>query len=154
MQSKEKTATDYIASLPDDRAEIIAAVRNEILKNLPKGFEETMQYGMISYVVPHKLYPDGYHCNPDEALPFMSLASQKNHIALYHMGIYAGPLHDWFVKEWKKVTDKKLDIGKSCIRFKKPDDVPVKLIGKLSAKMTPQQWIKQYEAARQTNLKK
>ena len=85
MQSKAKTADEYIASLPDDRAEIIAAVRNEILNNLPKGFEETMQYGMISYVVPHKLYPGGYHTNPKDALPFISLASQKNHIALYHM---------------------------------------------------------------------
>jgi Domain of unknown function (DU1801) len=154
MQSKAKTVSEYIASLPDDRAEIIAAVRKEILNNLPKGFEETMQYGMISYVVPHTLYPGGYHTNPKDALPFISLASQKNHIALYHMAVYAGPLHDWFVKEWEKFTDKKLDMGKSCIRFKKPDDVPVKLIGKLSAKMTPKQWIKAYETAKQTNLKK
>lgn len=154
MQSKAKTVSEYIASLPDDRAEIIAAMRKEILHNLPKGFEETMQYGMISYVVPHTLYPSGYHTNPKDALPFISLASQKNHIALYHMAVYAGPLHDWFVKEWEKFTDKKLDMGKSCIRFKKPDDVPVKLIGKLSAKMTPKQWIKAYETAKQTNLKK
>lgn len=153
-QSKAKTVADYIASLPDDRAEIIAAVRNEILKNLPNGFEETMQYGMISYVVPHKLYPEGYHCKPEDALPFMSLASQKNHIVLYHMGVYAGHLHDWVVKEWKKVTDKKLDMGKSCIRFKKPDDVPVKLIGKLSAKITPQQWIKVYKTTIKANSKK
>jgi len=154
MQSKAKTVKEYIASLPDDRAEVIAAVRKEILNNLPKGFEETMQYGMISYVVPHKLYSAGYHANPKDALPFISLASQKNHIALYHMAVYAGPLHDWFVKEWKKFTDKKLDMGKSCIRFKKPDDVPVKLIGKLSAKMTPKQWIEAYETAKKTNIKK
>jgi Domain of unknown function (DU1801) len=154
MQSKAKTVSEYIASLPDDRAEIIAAVRKEILNNLPKGFEETMQYGMISYVVPHTLYPGGYHTNPKDALPFISLASQKNHIAVYHMAIYAGPLHDWFMKEWAKFTDKKLDMGKACLRFKKPDEVPVKLIGKLSAKMTPKQWIKAYETAKQTNLKK
>ena len=154
MQSKAKTATEYISSLPDDRAEIIAAIRKEILNNLPKGFEETMQYGMISYVVPHKLYAGGYHANPKDALPFISLASQKNHIALYHMAVYAGPLHDWFVGEWKKITDKKLDMGKSCIRFKKPDDVPVKLIGKLSGKMTPRQWIETYEEAKKSNLKK
>ncbi|MBL7833520.1 MAG: DUF1801 domain-containing protein [Cyclobacteriaceae bacterium] len=154
MQSKAKTVDQYILELPDDRAEIIAATRNEILKNLPKGFEETMQYGMISYVVPHKLYPDGYHTNPKDPLPFISLASQKSHIALYHMAVYAGPLHDWLVSEWKKVSDKKLDMGKACIRFKKPEDVPVKLIGKLSAKMTPAQWIKAYETARKTNVKK
>lgn len=150
MQSKAKTVNEYLASLPDDRAEVIAAVRKEILNNLPKGFEETIQYGMISYVVPHKLYSSGYHANPKDALPFISLASQKNHIALYHMAVYAGPLHDWFVKEWKKVTDKKLDMGKSCIRFKKPEDVPVKLIGKLSAKMTPKQWIEKYESAKKS----
>jgi uncharacterized protein YdhG (YjbR/CyaY superfamily) len=154
MQSNAKTVAAYISTLPDDRAEIIAAVRKEILANLPEGFEETMQYGMISYVVPHTLYPGGYHTNPEDALPFISLASQKNHIALYHMAIYAGPLHDWFVKEYSSVSNKKLDMGKSCIRFKKPDDVPVKLIGKLSAKMTPGQWIKAYETVRKTNLKK
>lgn len=154
MQSKATTVNEYIASLPDDRAEIIAALRKEIVKNLPKGFEETMQYGMISYVVPHKLYAAGYHTNPKDALPFMSIASQKNHIAVYHMAVYAGPLHDWFVKEWKNVSNKKLDMGKSCIRFKKPEDVPVKLFGKLSAKMTPKQWIETYESSRKSNLKK
>jgi hypothetical protein len=145
MQSKAKTVDEYLATLPDDRAEIIAALRKVIKKNLPKGFEETMQYGMISYVVPHKLYPAGYHCNPKDALPFMSLASQKNHIAVYHMAIYQGLLHDWFLKEYKKHSDKKLDIGKSCIRFKKPDDVPVKLFGELASKVKPAEWIEIYE---------
>lgn len=154
MQSKAKTVDEYISTLPDDRAAIITAMRKEILNNLPKGFEETMQYGMISYVVPHKLYPAGYHTNAKDALPFMSLASQKNFIALYHMAVYGGALNEWFVREWKKVTDKKLDMGKSCIRFKKPDDVPLALIGKLSAKMTPAQWIKAYETARKTTEKK
>lgn len=145
MQSKAKTADEYLLTLPDERAEIIAALRNEIKKNLPKGFEETMQYGMISYVVPHKLYPAGYHANPKDALPFMSIASQKNHIAVYHMAVYEGPLHDWFVKEWKKFSDKKLDMGKSCIRFRKAEDVPVKLMGALASKLTPKQWIEIYE---------
>lgn len=155
MQSKSTTVAEYIASLPDDRAEIIAVVRNEILNNLPKGFTETMQYGMISYVVPHELFPPGYHTNPKDALPFISLASQKNHIALYHMAIYEGALHEWFVKEWKKFSGKKLDMGKSCIRFKKPEDVPVKLIGKLSAKMTPKQWIFRYvDALKKSNTNK
>jgi hypothetical protein len=144
MQSKAKTVEEYIESLPDARAEILSALRNAIRKNLPKGFEETMQYGMISYVVPHKLYPAGYHTNPKDALPFISVASQKNHIAVYHMAVYGGALHDWFVKEWKKFTDKKLDMGKSCIRFRKPEDVPVKLIGTLASKMTVKEWIAIY----------
>lgn len=148
MPSKAKTVDQYISTLPPDRVEVITALRNEILSNLPEGFEETMQYGMISYVVPHRLYPEGYHANPVEALPFISLASQKNHVAIYHMAIDGGPLYDWFVNEWKKTTDKKPDIGKSCIRFKKPDDVPIKLIGRLSKKMTPAQWIKAYQKTR------
>jgi uncharacterized protein YdhG (YjbR/CyaY superfamily) len=145
MQSKAKTTDEYLTTLPDDRAEIIAALRTTIKKNLPKGFEETMQYGMISYVVPHKLYPAGYHTNPKDALPFISIASQKNHIAVYHMAVYEGPLHDWFVKEFKKYSDKKLDMGKSCIRFKKADDVPVKLFGELASKVKPKEWIEMYE---------
>jgi len=145
MQSKAKTVDEYLETLPDDRAEIIAALRKVINKNLPKGFEETMQYGMISYVVPHTLYPEGYHTNSKDALPFISIASQKNHIAVYHMTVYEGALHDWFVKEFKKHSDKKLDMGKSCIRFKKPDDVPVKLFGELATKVKPKEWIEIYE---------
>jgi hypothetical protein len=145
MQSKAKTVDEYLSTLPDERAEIITALRKEIKRNLPKGFEETMQYGMISYVVPHKLYPAGYHANPKDALPFISIASQKNHIAVYHMAVYEGVLHDWFLKEWKKYSDKKLDMGKSCIRFKKPDDIPVKLFGALASKVKPTEWIEMYE---------
>ena len=145
MQSNAKTVSQYIASLPEDRKQIISDIRKVILKNLPKGFEETMQYGMISYVVPHKTYPSGYHCNPNDALPFISLASQKNHIAIYHIAVYQGALHDWFLEAWKKTTDKKLDMGKACIRFKKPQDVPLKLMGELSSKITPKQWIELYE---------
>ncbi|MBN8577474.1 MAG: DUF1801 domain-containing protein [Cytophagales bacterium] len=149
MQSKAKTVDEYLSTLPDDRAEIIAALRNAIKKNLPKGFEETMQYGMITYVVPHSIYPAGYHTNPKDALPFISIASQKNHIAVYHMAVYTGALHEWFVREYKRHSDKKLDMGKSCIRFKKPEDVPVKLFGELASKMKPEDWIKIYDKAKQ-----
>lgn len=148
MQSKAATVEEYIKSLPEDRAEQVSAIRKVIKKNLPKGFEETMQYGMISYVVPHKLYPAGYHAKPTDALPFVSFASQKNFIALYHMAVYQGKLHDWFVSEWKKASDKKLDMGKACIRFKKFEDVPMNLIGELMTKITPTQWIELYEKAR------
>ncbi|MFZ5972763.1 MAG: DUF1801 domain-containing protein [Bacteroidota bacterium] len=144
MQSNSITPDDYVATLPPDRAEVIAALRKEIKKRLPKGFEETMQYGMISYVVPHKLYPAGYHTNPKDALPFISIASQKNHVAIYHMAVYDGPLRDWLLKESKKVSDKNLDMGRSCIRFKKPADIPVKLFGELATKMTPHEWIERY----------
>ncbi len=146
MQSTSLTPDDYLASLPDDRKKIITDIRNAILKNLPKGFKEEMSYGMLGYVVPHTLYPKGYHCDTSLPLPFLSLASQKNFIALYHMGIYADPkLLSWFETEWRKHSTKKLDMGKSCIRFKKPEDVPLELIGELVKKMTPQQWIELYE---------
>jgi hypothetical protein len=145
MQSKAKTVKAYLESLPADRVKVITALRNEIKKSLPKGFEETMTYGMIGYVVPHKLYPAGYHAAPKQPLPFICIASQKNHIAVYHMGLYEGQLLDWFKKSWAEVSKKKLDMGKSCIRFRKAEDVPVKLIGALASKMTPQQWIEAYE---------
>ncbi len=148
MQSKAKTVTEYIDSLPPERKQIIGAIRKVILKNLPKGFQEEMNYGMIGYVVPHKIYPDGYHCDPTLPLPFLSVASQKNFIAIYHMGIYAQPkLLEWFQDEWRAHSTKKLDMGKSCIRIKKPEDVPLDLIGELVTKMTPQQWIGIYEKA-------
>ncbi len=145
MQSKATSPEEYIDSLPEDRKKIITQLRKTILKNLPKGFKEGMSYGMLGYVVPHSLYPDGYHTDPRQPLPFISIASQKNHIALYHMGLYGGEYLDWFQKEWKKHTDKKLDMGKSCIRFKKPEDVPLDLIGELCTKITPQDWIAVYE---------
>lgn len=123
-------------------------LRKVIAKNLPKGFSETMAYGMIAYVVPHSLYPDGYHCDPKTPLPFINIASQKNFIAVYHMGIYADKkLLDWFSKEYPKHSKTKLDMGKSCIRFKKPDQIPFKLIGELASKMTVKEWIALYEKA-------
>ena len=145
MQSSATTPKEYLASLPEDRRPIITKLRQVILKNLPKGFEEQMSYGMLGYVVPHKLYPNGYHVNPKLPLPFINLASQKNHIAFYHSGLYAGMHMDWFLKEWPKHSSKKLDMGKSCIRFKKPEDVTVELLGELCSKITPEDWIATYE---------
>ena len=146
MQSKANTPNEYLDSLPDDRRKVISELRKVIKKNLPKGFKEVMSYGMLGFVVPHSMYPEGYHCTPELPLPFLNLASQKNFIAIYHMGIYADPkLLGWFTKEFPKHSKSKLDMGKSCIRFKKPDDIPVKLIGELASKMTPEDWINLYE---------
>lgn len=148
MQSKAATVDAYLKELPSDRQEAMSKLRKEILKNIPEGFKETMSYGMIGYVVPHTLYPDGYHCDPSLPLGFMNIASQKNFIAVYHMGIYANKkLLDWFVKEYAKQSTAKLDMGKSCIRFKKPGTIPFKLIGELAAKLTVTDWINIYEAA-------
>ena len=141
------SADEYITSLPDDRKEPVAKLRNTINKNLPKGFEETTSSGMINWVVPHTTYPAGYHCDPKQPLPFLSLASQKNNISLHHMGLYGNPeLLKWFQDEWAKVSKRKLDMGKSCIRFKKPDEIPFDLIGQLAAKVSPADWIARYES--------
>ncbi|MBL7777947.1 MAG: DUF1801 domain-containing protein [Chitinophagales bacterium] len=146
MRSEASTPDKYVQNLPDDRKAALEQLRKTISKNLPKGFEEVMQYGMLSYVVPHKLYPSGYHCKPEEPLPFLAVASQKNSINLYHMGMYADKkLLDWFVAEFPKHSTAKLDMGKSCVRFKKPEQIPFKLIGELAAKMTPKDWITLYE---------
>ena len=146
MQSKATTVDAYIAELPEDRQKIINEFRKVIKKNLPKGFKEGMGYGMMGYSVPHSIYPAGYHCDPKLPLPFMGLASQKNFIAVYHMGIYADPkLMKWFTDAYAKVVPGKLDMGKSCIRFKKPEHIPVKLIGELASKMTVEDWINMYE---------
>jgi hypothetical protein len=154
MQSKAKTVAAYIQELPTERQKIIMAIRKAMKQNLPKGFEERMSYGMIGYVVPHALYPKGYHVTPDQPLPFIAIASQKNFIAFYHMCLQR-ELLEWFKQAWAEHTHKKLDMGKSCIRFKKPEDVPLVLLEKLAAKMTPQQWIAQYEKAlSQTKTKK
>lgn len=151
MQSKATTPDDYIAELPSDRKEAMIKLRKEVLKNLPTGFEETIGYGMMGYVVPHSLYPDGYHCKPTDPLPFAGFASQKNFIAFYHMGIYADPeLLKWFVTEYPKHSKQKLDMGKSCFRFKKLDEIPYKLIGELMKKISVKKWIDIYE----TTMKK
>lgn len=146
MQSKAATIEEYIASLPEERKVAIQQLRKVILKNLPKGFTECMSYGMIGYVVPHSMYPKGYHCDPKLPLPFLNIASQKNFIALYHMGLYADKnLLDWFTRDYPKHSKFKLDMGKSCIRFKKPEQIPYALIGELAAKMSPKEWIAIYE---------
>lgn len=148
MKSEAKTPEEYIKTLPADRQEAINELRKTILKNLPKGFTECMAYGMIGYVVPHSIYPDGYHCDPKIPLPFMNLASQKNFIAFYHMGMYGDKkLADWFTKEYPKHAKGKLDMGKSCVRFKKVDDIPYKLIGELVKKVSVKDWISAYENA-------
>ena len=151
MQSKATSPENYLNELPEDRIEPMTKLRSIIIKNLPTGFEEQMSYGMLGYVVPHRVYPAGYHCDPKAPLPFIALASQKNFIALYHMGIYADQkLLKWFTDEFAKVSKTKLDMGKSCIRFKKPEHIPFELIGKLAGKMKAKEWITLYES----NLKK
>lgn len=148
MISKATTIPEYLAAIPEERAVIIEKLRNVITKNLPKGFEEGIQYGMIGYFVPHKMYPNGYHCNPKEPLPFMSIASQKNSINIYHMGLYANKeLYDWFVTEYSKQFSRKLDIGKSCIRFKKETDIPFDILEKLVQKIPVEEWISTYESS-------
>jgi len=148
MQSKETNVESYINDLSEERKNIINELRKVILKNLPKGFAEGMGYGMIGYFVPHSIYPNGYHCDPKQPLPFLSMASQKNFIALYHMGIYMNPtLMDWFTAEYAKRVKGKLDMGKSCIRFKKMEQIPFDLIGELASKMTVKEWIACYEKA-------
>ena len=145
MQSKAATVEQYLAELPSDRRTAIQAVRETILKNLPKGYEEGMQYGMIGYFVPHSAYPPGYHCDPTQPLPLACLGSQKNYMSLYMMGIYGeGDLGAWFREAWTK-TGKKLDMGKSCIRFKKIEDVPLNVIGQAIKRMPMKKHIAQYE---------
>jgi len=151
MQYKASTPNEYIAQLPQERRVVIEKLRGIIMGNLPKGFEEQISYGMLGFVVPHSLYPSGYHVNPELPLPFINLASQKNFIALYHSGIYAdNVLMNWFIDEYPKHCKLKLDMGKSCIRFKKMDDVPYKLIAELCTKITVEDWISKYE----TTIKK
>lgn len=146
MKSEATTADAYIHQLPESRKDSMQRLRKVILENLPDGFEETISYGMIGYVVPHSLYPSGYHCDPKLPLPFLNIASQKNHIGFYHMGIYANEeLMEWFKKAHSEAVPTRLDMGKSCIRFKKPDQIPYSLLGELCTKMEVEQWIDLYE---------
>lgn len=151
MNLKATSVDDYLKKVPAERQEYFNKLRDTIRKNIPKGFEECLNYGMIGYVVPHTTYPDGYHCDPKLPLPFANIASQKNFIALYHSGIYADPdLLNWFVEEYPKHCSRKLDMGKSCIRFKKPEEIPFKLIAQLMKKMKVKDWVNLYEK----NIKK
>lgn len=146
MQIKSNSVKEYLQNIPEEKKEAMESLRKAILDNLADGFVEEMSYGMIGYVVPHTIYPDGYHCNPSLPLPFISIACQKNFIALYHMGIYAdNKLLEWWKKEYSNYSKLKLDMGKSCIRFKKIDQIPYDLIGKLCQKMSVNDWIKLYE---------
>jgi uncharacterized protein YdhG (YjbR/CyaY superfamily) len=146
MHSDAATPDQYIAELPGEKKEAMEMLRNILKKNLPVGFQEKMASGMLNYVVPHSLYPAGYHCNPKDPLPFIAIAAQKNFIALYHMGLYAMPEQlEWFQSEYPKHSKKKLDMGKSCIRFKKPADIPYELIEQLAKRITVKEWIDQYE---------
>ncbi|RYD98332.1 MAG: DUF1801 domain-containing protein [Sphingobacteriales bacterium] len=147
MTSSAPTVHEYLAQLPEERQAPMQQLIDTITENLPEGFEPLMSYGMVTWVVPHSTYPAGYHCNPKQALPFLSVASQKNFIALYHMGMYTdNSLLNWFVAEYPKHSKTKLDMGKSCVRFKKPEQIPFELIGQLAQKMSPQQWIEAYES--------
>lgn len=151
MQYKVNTPDEYIESIPEERRAPIEKLRAVINENLPSGFEECISYGMIGWVVPHSIYPAGYHCDPKLPLPFLSIASQKNFIGFYHMGIYADhQLTQWFQEEYAKVVPTKLDMGKSCIRLKKPEHIPYDLIGELCTLITPEKWIEVYEG----NLKR
>jgi len=146
MQSKATSVEQYLTELPKERIDAVSQLRDIIIQNLPSGFKEIMNYGMPGFVVPHSIYPNGYHCNPKLPLPFISYASQKHFIAFYHMGIYANPdLLKWFVDEYPKYCNTKLDMGKCCIRFKKPENIPFELIAKLTQKMTVNNWVSIYE---------
>jgi len=151
MKYEASSPEEFISKIPEERKPVLQKLRDVILANLPAGFKETMSYGMIGYVVPHSIYPDGYHCTPELPLPFMNIASQKNFVALYHMGIYANEdILKWFQAEFPKHCKRKLDMGKSCIRFKYLDDIPYELIGELTRKITVQDWIETYESAIKT----
>lgn len=148
MQSTATSIEAYLEEIPEERKIAFTKLRETITENIPKGFVEQMSYGMIGYVVPHSIYPGGYHCEPKLPLPFINIASQKNFIALYHMGIYAKPkLLNWFVTEYPKHSDQKLDMGKSCIRFKKMNQIPFDLIAELVQKISMDEWITCYESS-------
>ena len=152
MKIKANSPEKYIDQLPADRKEAIKKLRSTILEHLPEGFEEIMNYGMIGYVVPKSLYPSGYHVDPEQPLPFINIGSQTNHIALYHLGIYANQdLLNWFTSEYSKFSKYKLDMGKSCMRFRKTDQIPYGLIAELIARVSVEEWVQLYEKAVQKN---
>lgn len=146
MNMKAETIQDYLDQLPAERRLVIEELRKIVKDNLPQGFEESFCYGMIAYVVPHNIYPSGYHCDNKQPLPFINIASQKNYIALYHMGVYVNTdLLNWFTTEYPIYSSTKLDMGKSCIRFKNIQQIPYQLIAQLCTKITVEDWINQYE---------
>ena len=147
MKIQANSPDEYVEKVPEERRPSFERLRQTVLDHLPAGFEEVMSYGMIGYVVPHSMYPDGYHCTPALPLPFMNIANQKNFIAFYHMGIYAEPeLLRWFLAEYEALNLRKLDMGKSCMRFKNWEEIPFELIGQLVSKRSPHDWIAVYES--------
>lgn len=151
MKANGTTVEEILGNIPEERSAAFNKLHEVIVNNLPEGFEAAISYGGLGYVVPHSVYPAGYHCKPAEPLPFAGIASQKNSINFYHMGIYSNPeLLGWFVSEYPKHNKRKLDMGKSCVRFKKMDEIPYELIGELMQKMSVEDWINLYES----NLKK
>ena len=155
MKAPGSTVEEILANIPEERKEAFNKLHDVILKNLPKGFEAGMSYGGLGYVVPHSIYPAGYHCKPSEPLPFAGIASQKGSINFYHMGVYSDPkLLDWFVSEYPKHSKQKLDMGKSCVRFKKMEEIPYDLVGQLMSKMTVKDWIDRYESMYNPKTKK
>lgn len=148
MQIEANSVDEYFENIPEERKAVMNKLRQLVLENIPQGFEETLNYKMPGYVIPHSIYPSGYHCNTALPLPFINIASQKNFIGLYHMGIYSDPkLLAWFQTEYKKQCKYKLDMGKSCIRFKRMDDIPFDLLAELCRKITVEEWISTYENA-------
>lgn len=148
---KNITPEDYINQQPIERQNLLKELRQTILDNLPKGFQEVIQYGMIGYVVPHEIYPEGYHVNPKEPLPFIGLANQKGYISIYHLGLYADKLlMEWFEKSYEVLNIGKLDMGKSCIRLKKLNKIPMDLIGELCTKLSVEDYISIYEKNKPT----
>jgi uncharacterized protein YdhG (YjbR/CyaY superfamily) len=148
MKVEASSVENYFENITEERQEAMKKLWKVVSDNVPAKFEAVLSYGMPGYVVPHSVYPAGYHCNTKLPLPFMSIASQKNFVAFYHMGIYAKPeLLKWFVDEYPKHVKTKLDMGKSCIRFKKVESIPYELLGELMTKMTANQWIETYENA-------
>jgi hypothetical protein len=146
MKQNRTTVNDILINISPERTESFNKLHEVIVENLPQGFEASISYGGLGYVVPHSIYPAGYHCKPAEPLPFAGIASQKNSINFYHMGIYSKPeLLEWFVAEYPKHCKQKLDMGKSCVRFKKMDDIPYELIGELMRKIDVNDWINTYE---------
>jgi hypothetical protein len=147
MRMEASTPEAYLDSVQEERKAVMRRLHELIMENLPQGFEAGIGYGMLGYVVPHSLYPAGYHCDPKQPLPFMGLASQKNNISFYHMGLYADTeLLNWFTREYPKYSKTKLDMGKSCIRFKKEESIPFPLLAELVRKMKPDDWIRLYES--------
>ena len=148
MSAKPQSVDDYLAGVPEERREVLQAVRQTILENLSQGYEEGIQYGMIGYYVPHEIYPAGYHADPRQPVPFAGLASQKNHMAIYLMSVYADPeLEGWFRAAWTN-AGKRLDMGKSCVRFKKLDAVPLDVIAETVRRVPVSEFIDQYESSR------